>query len=226
MRSWSVSKSPRVNKSLGFWPAVAALLAAALGGCATAPPLPPEVLAEREQIWLAHQAQVLSQDQWTLSGRVGISNEVESWQANLLWRQQGEHFEATMIGPLGQGTVRLTGVPGAARMDLPDGKVVLGASANELLARQLGWQVPADALPFWVRGVPEPGSAAPELTLNDQARLAKLEQGDWRIEYRRYGTAAGVDLPTKVFLENDTWRVRVAVDEWTLPAKAPHNPQP
>lgn len=161
-----------------------------------------------------------------LSGRVAVSNEVESWQASLLWRQQGEHFEATMIGPLGQGSVRLTGIPGAARMDLPDGKVVLGTSANELLARQLGWQVPADALPFWVRGVPEPDTPASDMALNEQARLAKLEQGDWRIEYRRYGTAAGVDLPTKVFLENDTWRVRVAVDEWTLPATAPHNPQP
>lgn len=131
-----------------------------------------------------------------------------------------------MIGPLGQGTVRLTGVPGAARMDLPDGKVVLGTSANELLARQLGWQVPADALPFWVRGVPDPYTSKSEITLDESARLAKLEQGEWHIEYRRYGQAGGLALPTKVFLENETWRVRVAVDEWTLPAPARDNPQP
>lgn len=197
-----------------------------VSGCATTRPLSPDVVAEREPYWLAHQQRVLSHDRWTLGGRVGVSNEVESWQASLLWRQTGEYFEATLIGPLGQGTVRLTGKPGAVRMDLPDGKVALGVSANELLTRQLGWEVPADALSFWVRGVPEPDAAEPDIMLDEQGRLARLKQGEWQVEYRRYTETAGLDLPTKIFLENETWRVRVAVDEWSIPASAQHNPLP
>lgn len=217
----------RLNKYAPEWARwIAAAPIVVTIGCATLPPPTPEILAEREQRWRLHQDQVLSQQEWTLSGRVAVSSEVESWQANLLWHQQGARFEATLIGPLGQGTVRLSGIPGAARMDLPDGKVIFGTSANELLSNQLGWQVPADALPFWVRGVPEPGQVEPRITLNEQARLARLEQGEWHIEYRRYDEATGLNLPTKVFLENDAWRIRVAVDEWTLPSPAQHNPLP
>jgi len=156
-------------------------------------------------------------DSWRLTGRVSVSNETESWQASLYWRQRGSGYDVVLTGPLGQGVVELRGDGQGVELQMPDGSKVYDQSAQELVAARLGWQLPLDALQFWVRGIAAPGESE-LLTFGVGGECLSLRQFDWLVEYKHYVVAHGMVVPSKLFLSKAEWRVRLVVDEWQLGA--------
>lgn len=154
-------------------------------------------------------------DSWRLTGRVSVSNETESWQASLYWRQRGAGYDVVLTGPLGQGAVELRGDGQGVELQMPDGSKVYDQSAQALVAARLGWQLPLDALQFWVRGIAAPGESQ-LLAFGAGGECLSLRQFDWLVEYKHYVVAQGMVVPSKLFLSKAEWRVRLVVDEWRL----------
>ena len=61
--------------------------------------------------------------------------------------------------------------------------------------------------------MPDPSQPAQE-SLDEQQRLATLQQAGWQIQYGTYTPVAGDWRPSRLTLQHDQVRVRVVVDGW------------
>jgi len=199
-------------KRLALWLFPALLLSA----CATAPQRPSQDVLQ--QAWRDRQAQLARLDQWNLEGRVAVSTPTDGWQASLRWRQQADgHYAIRIIAPLGQGSVALDGGPdGVVMRTTEHPRPVTAADAETLLYDRLGWRVPVAGLRYWILGLPDPKLEAPELELDNEGRLASLTQDGWQVEYRGYQQVGAYQLPGKIFMENNSLKLRMVIRTWSL----------
>jgi outer membrane lipoprotein LolB len=158
---------------------------------------------------------VRAETEWVLNARIVASNEDDSWNGKLYWQQGKDRYQVNFVAPIGQGGLQLDGRPGQVEMRTSDGHVMAAADAESLLYQQLGWRLPLSKLRFWVRGIPAPSSHnMPVLAFDEDGRLSRLRQADWRIDYPAYQQTDGPMLPRKVFLENTDLSVRLVIDRW------------
>ena len=77
------------------------------------------------------------------------------------------------------------------------------------------WRMLAGALSWWVRGLAAPGEVEQRM-LNETGSLAELRQLDWKIEYGRYRSFQGLELPVKMTARRQDVSVKLAVKDWNL----------
>lgn len=184
-----------------------------MSACTTQPVVSP---GEAQALWHKRQQTLAQLQQWKLNGRISLVTPSEAWQADLLWAQQRQEFDIKLIAPLGQGTLILRGGPGGAELRSSKApEPVRAPDAEALLYRQTGWHMPVDGLRFWVRGLPAPGGD-PQLKLDGRGRLQALDQFGWHVEFVRYRTVTGTDLPDKIFMRKEDLSVRVVIRDWGL----------
>lgn len=189
-----------------------------LGGCVSAPPrpaVPVDAVAAREAD--ARRAALVD---WSLEGRVAISNARQGGSGRLDWTQRGERYDLTLSAPVTRQGWRLSGDASSARLDGVEGGPREGADVEALLFGATGWEIPVRAMVDWVRGV-----AAAE-DVHGPARMehgagnlpARLEQAGWAIEYRDWFEAGPGQpaLPRRIEASRDQARVRLVVDGWTV----------
>lgn len=182
-----------------------------LGGCAGAPVPRPGV--DPAQVWQAHQAALARVQTWHINGRIAIQTEDEGWHAVLDWRQEQDHYDIHLTGPLGQGHVQLTGDDRQVLLRREAGEVA-DNDAEALLYQETGWRVPVRALRYWVLGLPAPDAG--DVELDTQGYPARLHQDGWHIEWMEYSRQGDLMLPRRIFAHNHRARVRLVVDRWTL----------
>ncbi|MGI9229364.1 MAG: lipoprotein insertase outer membrane protein LolB [Gammaproteobacteria bacterium] len=187
------------------------ILLAMLSGCTGLAPR-----QQAEQSWEQHQAQLLELHDWTLRARIGLKRQGEAASATLDWRQQQQDYQLLLIAPLGKGTVELSARDGVVNLRTNDNQSFSADSPEALLRQHLGWHLPVDGLPYWIRGLPQPGAPVDALILDKRQRLIQLQQSGWDISYGGYRQVADYVLPGKVRLEHNDIRIKLAVTEWTL----------
>lgn len=186
-----------------------------LGGCAVPPERAPDP-GRAAALYDARQPALESLRHWIIKGRIGLSSEVESWHADLHWRQSKARYAISLVGPFGQGQVRINGEPGRVTLATED-RVFSDRDADRLINRRLGWQVPVRGLEWWVRGLASPRMAEPvSRELDGEGRLLRLSQGGWVVEFLRYRNVNGLQLPDKVFAESPEWKVRIVVSDYEV----------
>jgi len=192
------------------------LAAMLLAGCASAPPPPPPV-DNPASVWQSRRDELSRIAYWHLNGRLAVSNGTEAWHINLDWRQRGDDYQIQLNGPFGAGKVRLTGNAHGVELRDSDDRTFYADKPGELLQERTGVLMPVEGLRYWILGLNTPDqTAAPKL--DDQGRLAYLEDNHWRVNFRRYTEVKGLQLPDKIFIskpEQDI-DVRLVVDEWKL----------
>ena len=191
------------------WPLLAAVLLFA--GCAVQP-VPPA----SESAWRAHRARIATLDDWQVQGRVAIRNADDGWNAAFDWQQQGRHYRLRLRGPFGQGALELRGDDDGVWLQRQDRAPVYARSVEQLLETETGWRLPVRGLQDWLLGVPVNGQPA-VLDWDDRGLLQSLRQDGWQIDYRRYDTVGGQQLPDRLQLQRDALQVKVVVDQWQLP---------
>ena len=193
------------------------LYAVLLSGCellpvTEAPAITPTI--EPQAAWAQHQSQLNSLEAWTLDGRISMRQDEEAWHASLQWQQIDSAYHINLFGPFGQGALRLDGSPQSVILQ-HDGETVQSDDAEQLLRQQVGLQVPVNGLRYWAVGLAAPGSDYKE-ELDQEGRLAVLQQNGWRVRYRGYVAVKGFMLPGKIFLDRDGLDVRLVVDQWQV----------
>ena len=161
----------------------------------------------------------MSIERWQFEGRMAINNSNESWSANLMWIESPQGQEVRVIAPLGQGSAILRRVgDGVMELSLSTGEVFLAEDAAELLYRQLGWSLPVDSLAYWLKGVPDPNFKY-LWQIGTEGSLTFIDQEGWSVEYKsyRFSEHYGVDLPVKLVMKNDDWRVKLVIQDWQEP---------
>ena len=186
------------------------LVLMALAGCATTPEsvdLPPI------DSWEVRN-QVLGDIQdWEFKGRIAVKAGDDGFNGKFNWTQTGAAFRATVGGPLGMGTVRIDGDGRTVVLTDKDGESTVLQDAEAELYWRYGWTIPIASLRFWALGIPDP--ADPAVTeLDEDGRLARLEQRGWSVEISRYREGGGQQMPRILSATNPDTRVRMVIDRW------------
>jgi outer membrane lipoprotein LolB len=156
-------------------------------------------------------------DAWRLNGRIGISTDSESWTASVYWQQQeNSSYQLRLNMPLGQGALLLEGDKKGVIMRTADNKTYQAANADALISEVLKLDMPVTNLQFWIRGLPAPDSVVDRYLLNDKKQLRDLQQEGWFISYLHYVNVNGIALPKKIFMENQSFKVKIAIFEWEI----------
>jgi outer membrane lipoprotein LolB len=92
-----------------------------------------------------------------------------------------------------------------------DQKVYQARDVETLTAQVLGWRLPLEGLPDWVRGHAAAGAPA-QTKLDDTQRLAELRQSGWLVEFLDYNDASG--LPARLRLSREDVEIRLVIDQW------------
>ena len=152
---------------------------------------------------------------WDLKGRLSLTSEKESGTVTFHWSQDHERYLMHFIAPLGQGTYALRGGEADGVYLLTAKNTVLHADNAETLMKQsVGWHVPISGFRYWVRGLPEPGEDLTDQQFDDQGRVVEMQQADWHVRIKRYMNADGVDLPAKIFMHNDHFKLKLIIQTW------------
>jgi len=191
------------------------ILVCALAACTAVPPRPAEQTGLAA--FQARSGQLGGIDSWGLAGKISLDDGDEGGSGKLQWDVEPGLSELDFHGALGRGAWHLRIGPDLALLQLADGTEQTAAGVGELIRDQVGWPVPLDALQWWVRGLAAPGPVE-NRTLDTQGLLISLRQFGWNVEYDRYGSFAGVQMPVRLDAKRDNYRVKLAISRWRMGA--------
>lgn len=190
------------------------LLLALLAGCAAqAPQLP----VERD--WQQHRTRLAQLEQWTATGKLALRSSGQSESASILWRQQGVHTHLHLSGPVGIKATSITS--DGKQMEMRQGEHVTtwDISTPGEIARSTGWDLPLQALPYWLKGLPYPAMKVQTLELApDTALLQRLKQDDWEVLYEAYQLFDDLSLPTRLRISRGDTSARMIIRDWSTPS--------
>lgn len=173
-----------------------------------------------EGAWAAHLAQLITLQDWELSGRAGFVDSKDSGSGSLDWKQQGDESSLDFRGPLGAGALHIEGDAHALHVKTSRGDDFVTADPERDLGARLHQPLPVFSLRYWVLGQPDPGADFSKTT-DARGELKTLDQSGWHVEYQEYAEVDGYSLPARLSLERDQVHIKLAVSDWTLPAKTP-----
>ena len=188
------------------WPTVLLLLVA---GCATLPPPPAAAWPER-------RSALQSVPGFSLRGRVAVAASGNGFSAGLRWSQRGEEATVDLAAPAGLGAAHIERSQRGLSFTTSRGLQLENDAASDAMQRELGFEPPLGSLRYWLLGVDDPALPAQE-TLDDEQRLARMQQDGWTVDYQDYRAAGGHWLPRRITLRRESVRVRVLVQYWRLP---------
>lgn len=142
-------------------------------------------------------------DDWSLTGKLGVVAGTERGNFSVNWRQQQDSFEINLLGPLGLGIARVNGDANGVVLSQPGKSPVTAATPDELLLSTLGLDIPVTPMKQWVRGRPARGRYR---NTNDG-----FVQFGWTVQYLEFKNS----LPTRMRVSRPEVRLTMVVRQWT-----------
>lgn len=192
--------------------ACAALLPLLLAACVQQPVrrAPDAALLQAQA---SREAALAARPDWSLSGRIAISDGRDGGSGRIDWIQHGSDFDIRLSAPVTRQSWRMVRAGGHVRLEGLEGGTREGDDAQALLMQALGWVVPVDALAAWVRGArADPATAV--VRFDAAGRPALLAEQGWTVDYRTWGTDGDLPMPDKIYAERGQDRVRLRVEHW------------
>ncbi len=170
-----------------------------LGACVQLPVTRQDTtLTQRESLWQERQAALAGYLKWDLAGRLAVRAGDQAASVTIIWRRRDRSSRIDLIGAFGGGRVTITEESHGASLQKSSGRPVTGPTAEAVLYRALGWQMPFTQLGYWLRGLPGP-QPIEATELDDSGRLLKLVQSGWEVNYLDYQRYDSVELPRKIY---------------------------
>ncbi|MEY4588502.1 MAG: outer rane lipoprotein LolB [Pseudomonadota bacterium] len=198
------------------------VIALGLTACSRLPKQPPPPVA------LEQQPNLLAQKRfWLAEGKIALTVTALSDKTapdapkeykesgNFEWQNQGGNYAIRFYGPLGLGAVKLTKEGKLVTFESAKEGTHSAESAEELMQRLAGWQVPISQLQHWIKGIPAPGAI--ESRQNDPSgQLLQLKQLGWTIDYSAYSQINGWSLPGKLIASRERVKVVMVMKNWQM----------
>ncbi len=202
------------------------LLVSACAGRMTRPDALP-TLVDASAIAAAQAAQVRrvawleAYPQWSLEGRIAISNAGKGGSGRIDWQQHDDTYVVSLSAPVTRQSWRMSGGADGALLEGVQGGTREGSDPAQLLLEATGWQIPVEALADWARGkASAPGTPA-QVAYAQDGRLQRLLQDGWQIDYLQWQAPAGdrPALPARIEAQRGDAKVRLIIDSWAFPAQ-------
>jgi outer membrane lipoprotein LolB len=149
-----------------------------------------------------------------LVGRVAVASDGRAFSSGVRWQHTAVDDEIWLMTPLGQTIAHITANSSGATLTRADQQRVEGADVESLTRHGLGWELPLARLAWWVRGEIVPGGVIGEVTRDEEGRLARLVQDDWRITFTHRPAGEPGHLPQRLELTRENSQIRLLIDNW------------
>ena len=149
---------------------------------------------------------------WSFEGRVAVSDGDDGGSGRIRWNQDHEDYVVEIRAPVSQRTWRLTQHGDELVLEGAREEPVRGDDAEALLARQVGWRLPFAEMRHWVRA--NAATRGARIVLDEAGRPRTIEEGGWRVEYRRYDDTHVPPLPQRIVATRAPYEVRLAIARW------------
>lgn len=147
-------------------------------------------------------------------GKIGVKQDGEGFSANFDWRQHTQtRYEIDVWGPLGQGRTQLKGDQRVMQVSRGDQILALG-QPDEVMLAHLGWSIPLDVLPAWIRGEPATQFSFGDSRLDEQGRFVEFTQAGWVVSLGRYDQRDGISTPGRIKASQPDKTITVVVREY------------
>ena len=160
-----------------------------------------------------HQ-QLLHHTTFTAKGKMSFQQGKHGGNASFEWKQSNKHFDITLIGALGAGSIKIVNNGNLVTLTTSKGEVFTAKTAEELLKKLLGWTVPISPLHYWIRGIPDPNHPIKTATAAEGNCLSFLEQEGWKVTYQSYMKVGNLTFPQKILLQHGNIRIRLIFKQW------------
>jgi len=154
-------------------------------------------------------------EQFELGGRINLRVANEAFPGRVQWRHDSAMDELSFFSPIGTSVARMRQDADGAWLITADGETHQAKDLRELASEVLGWDLPLDALPYWVRGLAWPDASA-EITRGDDGRIQTLRQAGWEVSYLAWDGAGVRGLPSKLDVAGERLKMRLLIERWNL----------
>lgn len=182
-----------------------------LAGCAIQPAV--EISGKPD---LALQEQLTAATRWQFSGKLAVRTAEQSESAQVLWLQDGNHFDIHLSGPAGLKATHIYGTQGDANFE--QGDRLASADSVEALSEQLvGWPLPATELTWWLRGLPATNARSRSVSYTTEGWLSYLAQDGWAIHFSNQQRVGHLVLPGRIEATRGEVKIILVIKEWQVP---------
>lgn len=163
----------------------------------------------------AHVVEPEQAQAFELGGRINLRVANEGFPGRVHWRHQSTLDELSFSSPIGTSVARLRQGPEGASLITADGKQYQADDLRQLALDVLGWDLPLEALPYWVRGLAWPEATA-QFERGVDGRPQSLQQAGWKVSYLGWDGAGVRGLPSKLDVAGERLRMRLVIERWTV----------
>jgi outer membrane lipoprotein LolB len=202
------------------------LLVSACAGRMTRPDALPTLvdvtaIAAAQAVQVRRVAWLEAHPQWSLEGRIAISNAGKGGSGRIDWQQQGDTYVVSLSAPVTRQSWRMSGGPDGALLEGVQGGPREGSDPAQLLLEATGWQIPVEALADWARGKASEPDTLAQVAYAQDGRLQRLQQDGWQIDYLQWQPPVGQrpSLPARIEAQRGDAKVRLIIDSWAFPAQ-------
>lgn len=164
--------------------------------------------------WNQRVAQLLVLTRWSASGKLAIRTKAQSQSAGFNWQQDDHSTHILLTGPLGLGATSIDSDRHTLKISRDGDTETFDMSSGLADEATIGWNLPLQELPFWIRGLPYP-EAPIEGQIIQQSLLQQLQQQGWTITYENYASFDRLTLPTRITIERNDTRARLIIRNWS-----------
>ncbi|MFD2097830.1 lipoprotein insertase outer membrane protein LolB [Corallincola platygyrae] len=194
------------------------LTALLLTGCPQTPTIQPDDVADPEQAFALHQADLEQLSHWKIRGKVAIKTADETNTANLNWQLEQDVYALKLTSFIGTSLMELDGDRYQAKLKV-DGETYVSRAPERLIYQTTGWRLPVSTLPDWVVG--RLSDSASKHTLDASGRLAtqslQTEDGmQWKLDYREYQQVDQRWLPRKMTINGPEITIKLVISKWEV----------
>ena len=148
---------------------------------------------------------------WALGGRAAISHGRQSGSLGVEWEDAGSSgYLVVLTAPITRQGWRLQEQGGRATLEGTAGGPRSGVDGAALLREATGFEIPVQALRYWMRGYPDPSQRLDKAAFAGDD-LATLVQGGWQIDYLARDLQG---RPSRINATRGDDRVRLVIDRW------------
>ncbi|QIB66564.1 lipoprotein insertase outer membrane protein LolB [Kineobactrum salinum] len=187
---------------------LAGLVVLLLNACATAPDQPAPA-----RPWQQRTVQLSALEHWGATGKLALRSGGQAESANLSWLQRGRHTRLQLSGPMGLRATEIHSDGQQLLIQRGDEQQQYDIASPGALREQTGWDLPVQALPYWLKGLPAPGGDDTRMRIEANL-LRQLRQDGWTIDFERYQQFGAYILPTRLTAERGDTRARIVIQSW------------
>lgn len=151
-------------------------------------------------------------DTWRARGKFSYRSSEVTESGNFDWRQEGENYKLRLYGPLGMGSVKISGNPNLVRIQT--GKQDISSDQPlSLLYRITGFEIPLNSMPMWLLGRPASNSSS-DVTFDDKGQIQHFSERTWLLDYSEFKELDNQQIPTTINAHRGDINLRMLVYTW------------